>query len=487
MKGIGELSKLFEDKFGTGPTEIVKMPGAGSARQYYRLLSREGTEWEQSNVRQDISCIGVDGTDAVENRCFITLAESFRKAAINVPEIYCASSDWRYYLQEDLGDRSLFSLLPKDGTVPEGEARRLIESSLRYLVVFHKLPEKDWGPGIMNPPFSGRQVMWDLNYFKYEFLRSAAIPFDENRMENEFEKLRDRIMESVSHFSGFMYRDFQSRNIMIRKGEPYFIDFQGGRRGPGIYDVVSLLWQAKAFLPESFRREMLDVYCREYTSSRAEREALKKSYALFALLRTLQVLGAYGLRGLIEKKSHFIESIPRGLANLNELKEAGILDDYPELASVATILKDDERFLTICERNNGRLKIKVFSFSYKKGYPVDYTGNGGGFMFDCRGMHNPGRYEEYRHLTGLDAPVKEFLEKRGEVQGFTENAVSLVKPTIARYLSRGFTSLQIGFGCTGGQHRSVYCAETMARKLRELFPEAEIEICHREQQISIEI
>ena len=277
-----------------------------------------------------------------------------------------------------------------------------------------------------------------------------------------------------------MFRDFQSRNVMVCDGKPYFIDFQGGRRGPGIYDAVSFLWQAKAGFSDDFRSKMLDYYFemrhvlagenRDYVRER------KLTYD-FALFRTLQVLGAYGLRGLVERKAHFIESIPPALRNLRSLLSSGAADDYPELKRICNEICNDARFK---ENESGALHIKVFSFSYKKGYPADYTGNGGGFMFDCRGMHNPGRYQEYKSLTGRDRAVIDFLEERGEVQEFVRKAVDIVSPSVETYIRRGFSNLQIGFGCTGGQHRSVYCAEHVATILADKYPEATVTLIHRE-------
>lgn len=268
---------------------------------------------------------------------------------------------------------------------------------------------------------------------------------------------------------------------MVYESKPYFIDFQGGRPGPVIYDAISFLWQAKAGFSDDFRQEMLEHYFEELsrlTSCRRNEQEEHQSVNRFALFRTLQVLGAYGLRGLVERKAHFIESIPAALENLKILIENGAVDRYPELKRVCSCVCTDKRF---AKKTEDGLRVTVFSFSYKKGYPADFTGNGGGFMFDCRGMHNPGRYAEYKSLTGRDKPVIDFLEERGEVQQFVENAVGMVSPSIETYLRRGFSNLQIGFGCTGGQHRSVYCAERTAQVIAEKFPSAHIVLIHREQ------
>lgn len=462
MEDIKILSDLFIKKYGEHPKEIVKLPGAGSDRKYYRLSSG------------DDGCIGVAGENIRDCRAFVSLATIFSKESLPVPEVYGVSEDGMHYIQEDLGNLSLFSIIH---STPQ-----LIESSMRELARMQCVDKAKWEPYVEYRPFSQRQVFWDLNYFKYEFLKPSGTDFDEEALENDFELLAKHIMDASRDASGFMYRDFQSRNVMVKDGECYFIDFQGGRLGPSLYDAVSFLWQAKAAFTDGFRQQMLRIYAEEYGKLREiPEERLLRDAPLFALFRTMQVLGAYGLRGLVERKAHFLESIPMALRNLSGLLNDGVIDSYPELKKISEQLIADERF-QIKEKND-RLTIRVFSFSYKKGYPADYSGNGGGFMFDCRGMHNPGRYQEYKALTGLDQPVIDFLKEKGETDLFSERAFELVRPTVDRYVKRGFTDLQIGFGCTGGQHRSVYCAEEMAKKLAGSFPMAVVEVCHMEQGV----
>jgi len=319
-----------------------------------------------------------------------------------------------------------------------------------------------------------------LNYFKYSFLKTTATNFDESRLEDDFERLAADLMSVGKEQWGFMYRDCQSRNVMIRDGEPWWIDFQGGRPGPMLYDAVSFLWQARAGFTDEERRHFLLHYANAVSKIKGiAMERILENWGLFALFRTLQVLGAYGFRGLIEKKAHFIESISAGIKNLEDLRVGGILDPYPELKRVSKVLSESK----YCRKreSDGGLTVSVFSFSYKKGYPEDLSGNGGGFMFDCRGMHNPGRYDEYKRLTGLDKPVVNFLETRGEVQDFVENAYRTVAPSIERYKERGFSSLQVGFGCTGGRHRSVYCAQAFAKMVGDAFEGISIRLEHREQ------
>lgn len=452
---------LFEKHFGVSP-DVEALPGAGSSRRYFRMSSPGFP-----------AVIATEGDDPVENRAFVSLSEAFRGAGQNVPEIIACDDGFGCYLQEDLGDSQLLALLSSAERAP------LSEMVLEALVGLQTVPAPLWEGFVAAKPFSERQVMWDLNYFKYEFLRPAGVAFDEERLEDDFCAFASRVTHTDGRLCGFMYRDFQSRNVMIRNGEPWWIDYQGGRKGPLLYDAVSFLWQAKAAFSDDEREHLLSIYASALARVRKIGEGcILSGVDDMALLRTLQVLGAYGFRGLVEKKSHFIESIPGALGNLRKLIDKGVLDGYPELKKVC-VSAVSGRFAG--SRQCGGLVVKVFSFSYKRGYPEDLTGNGGGFMFDCRGMHNPGRYERFKSLTGLDRDVKEFLEGYGEVKDFVDRSVELVSPSVARYLERGFTSLQVGFGCTGGRHRSVYCAQAFAEKMAALFPEARVEIIHREQ------
>lgn len=477
MNDIKILSDLFTKKYGFAPTSVAALPGAGSNRAYYRL---EG---------DDKSCIGVIGENSKDNRAFIKLATLFGREGINVPEVFEVSEDGMCYIQEDLGNVSLFSIIKSKDCCSESrqeekreETESLIKEALTDLVKMQMVDKEKIEQAVEYSPFSKRQIFWDLNYFKYEYLKPIGVDFNEETLEDDFELLADDLNKVSQEMSGFMYRDFQSRNILYKNSRLYFIDFQGGRMGPGIYDAVSLLWQAKAGFSETFRKEMIKHYAETYENKRGfSAEAIRNITPLFVLFRTLQVLGAYGFRGLIEKKAHFIESIPPALKNLKEVITAGVADKYPELKRVCEKIMGDVRF---CEKGNKeKLTVQVFSFSYKKGYPADFSGNGGGFMFDCRGMHNPGRYKEYKTLTGMDKPVIDFLIEKGEADLYSERAAEIVSPTVERYIKRGFTNLQIGFGCTGGQHRSVFCAESVSKILATRFPEAIIEVCHREQGI----
>lgn len=467
MESLGvygeRVAELFRQRYGAEP-EVLALPRSGSDRIYFRLSSPEVG-----------SVIATVGDDIRENKAFVGLAEIFHENGQGVPAILAVNEDFSAYLQEDLGDASLLSLLSTSRRIP------LAESALKALAALQTLPEGLWSDHVIARPFSRRLVMWDLNYFKYEFLKPLGILFDEEALEDDFERLALRLTGVQDLLQGFMYRDFQSRNVIIKDGEPRLIDFQGGRKGPLIYDAVSFLWQAKAGFTDEERRMLLESYAENISILRGvPAEDILKDVGIFALFRTLQVLGAYGFRGLVEKRAHFIESIPAALNNLHNLLKGGVLTDYPELERVASKCVSSRLALQEDEGNTG-LTVKVFSFSYKRGYPEDLTGNGGGFMFDCRGMHNPGRYDEYKALTGLDLPVVEFLEGRGEVQEFVKRAFEIVAPSIECYSRRGFRSLQVGFGCTGGRHRSVYCAQRFAGMVAEKFEDVNVELFHREQ------
>lgn len=456
-----QLAKLFKARYGSEPESVVPLSGSGSARRYFRLRGADGA-----------SAIGVLGTDRRENDTFIYMSRQMRAAGLRAPEVYAVSRDGMAYLQQDLGDVSLFSKLH----TPEGDAA--MREVMRTL---HQFQSKvDFKEEKLYPVshFGMDEVKWDLNYFKYCFLKATGVVIDEAALDKDFDELIMNIL--IAFPPGLVYRDLQSRNIMLFEGKPWWIDFQSARRGPAFYDVASLLWQASArFTPE----ERMDYFA-EYLATTSYPWIMKgmgvdieKQLYLMVLFRTLQVLGAYGLRGLTERKAHFLQSIPAALGTVRELLENGTLEPYPELTRLLREIVAMPRFQPKDEEG---LTVTVFSFSYKKGYPEDLSGNGGGFMFDCRAMHNPGRYEQFKALTGRDEAVRRFLEQKGEVQPFVESAWSLVRPSVARYLERGFTSLQVGFGCTGGRHRSVYCAERMAERIREAFPAAKVKIEHRE-------
>ena len=425
------------------------------------------------------SVIRVQGTNRDENRAFIYMARHFHALGLPVPELYWVSEDEMSYTQQDLGDTILFDHLDD---IP------LLERTIRALahIQVEGAQDFDWSVCFPVPAFDERSIRWDLNYFKYCFLKGTKLEFSEPKLEDEFDKLVKSLLSTFNlQPSTFMYRDFQSRNVMIHNDQPYFIDFQGGRRGPTQYDVASFLWQAKANFAPELREHLIDEYLDELEkisnlqSSIFNKDAWLSALPHFVLFRTLQVLGAYGYRGYFERKRHFLESIPLALKNLKEILAE--LPEYAylrELANQLEITGSQDHEIT---KNN--LTVTIYSFSFKKGLPVDESGNGGGYIFDCRSTHNPGKYEQYKTLTGLDQPVIDFLEQDGEILTFLESVYALVDHHAERFIERDFTNLQVAFGCTGGQHRSVYCAEHLAQHLKEKF-NVKIHLIHRERGIT---
>lgn len=463
------LAQLYQSYTGEAPTSIEPLPGAGSNRKYFRLKGKE-------------SLIGVYGTSTEENRAFIYMARHFSQKGLPVPRILAEAPDQSAYLQDDLGDTSLFQLIKQgreSGNFSDEETN-ILKRTIRLLpqIQFEGSKDMDFSYCYPLATFNRRSILWDLNYFKYCFLKATGLEFQENLLEDDFERMADTLLQIEPQV--FMYRDFQSRNIMIREEKPYFIDFQGGRKGPFYYDVASFLWQAKANYPDSLRQELLDEYLDALRPYHAiDKEQFLTTLRHFVLFRTLQVLGAYGFRGYFEKKAHFIQSVPYAIENLRQLQETDF-PEYPYLCLMLRKLTELPQFASI--RNRRKLTVRVMSFSYKKGIPEDPSENGGGYVFDCRAVHNPGKYEQYKQLTGRDKPVIDFLEQDGEILQFLEHVDALADAHVQRFLERGFTNLSICFGCTGGQHRSVYSAEHVAHHLNEKFG-VRIRLIHREQHI----
>lgn len=468
--GMQQLRNLFLSYTGIPAEDITELTSSGSNRRYFRL--RSGS----------ISIIGVQGTNLDENRAFIEIDRHFMTKSIHVPKVLAVSEDGMYYIQEDLGDDQLYKLV---STGRENGEYSSYERSLLCKTI-EQLPKIQFkgGAGLNydicfpDSEFNERMVMFDLNYFKYCFLKATGMDFNEVQLQDDFEKLKEDLMEDMGET--FMYRDFQARNVMFKDGEPYFIDFQGGRRGPIYYDVASFIWQARSRYPEDLRQTLTETYLRAlkgYTD--VNEEVFYSRLRIFILFRTLQVLGAYGFRGYFEKKPHFLGSIPFALSNLRKLLKTPF-ESYPYLNQVLTRLVSMPQFYETAE--DKRLEVKIYSFAYKKGIPVDTTGNGGGYVFDCRSVNNPGKYEHFRQFTGLDQEVIKFLEDDGEVSVFLDSVYKLVDAHTKRFIERKFTHLQICFGCTGGQHRSVYCAERLAEHLAGRF-DIKISVTHRELDI----
>ena len=457
------LVDLFTSAIGSAPDSIEPIAGAGSNRRYFRLSGA------------GMTLIGVEGTDRRENDAFVYLSQHFRATSLPVPEVVAVSPDGMSYLQQDLGSISLFDLIREGNS----NVRRLLSETMR------SLPDIQFGGGrgldytrcYPQPEFDERTVMWDLNYFKYCFLKPSGVTFDESLLEDDFRRLSADL--TCGDMVAFMYRDFQSRNVMVYDDKSWFIDFQGGRKGPYLYDVASFLWQARAGFSDALRSELIGEYVDSLSRYiTVDESQLRQRLNLFVLFRTLQVLGAYGFRGYFERKQHFIDSISPAIANLRPLI-AMFINRYDSLCDVLRQLTEMPAYN---KSTKPGLTVRVSSFSYKKGLPDDPSGNGGGYVFDCRAIHNPGRYDRYKQLSGLDRPVIEFLENDGEILTFLDHCRALVDATVQRYISRGFTDLSVAFGCTGGQHRSVYSAQHMAEYLSDKYG-IQVELEHREQKI----
>lgn len=494
-----ELQRLYAARFGSLPRQAEALPKAGSNRHYVRLTADDGT-----------SVIGVIGPDVAENRTFVYLSRHFTDKGLPVPEILAVSADSTRYLQTDLGHTSLYQALSSGRAAAAygTEEQELLRRTIRLLPRLQVAGAEGIDTGRLLPPvrFDRQAALFDLNYFKYCFLRTTDMAFDEVRLENDLQQLAADLAgtagENGHSADGmpptFLYRDFQARNVMLPAAgdgvRPHFIDYQGGRIGPVQYDVASFLWQASARYPQTLREALIDEYVAElHTLCDFDEDAFRNRLHLFVLFRILQVLGAYGLRGYFERKQYFIDSIPPAIQNLRRQLLDGVCAPYPALEDTLRRLVDLPQFDKPARRHGeatpsrhdgrGPLVVRVFSFSYKRGIPEDTSGNGGGYVFDCRSTHNPGRYEPYKPLTGLDEPVIRFLEDDGEILDFLRNVYQLADTHVARYMERGFTDLQFSFGCTGGRHRSVYSAEHLAEHLHAKFG-IEVRLCHREQGIS---
>ena len=467
-----QLFSLFKNYTGKSNPDIEPIPSSGSNRRYFRLK------------KDDFSLIGVAGESREENRAFIELDKHFYRQHLNVPEVVAVSNDEMFYLQEDLGDEILFDAIKAGRAtgVFSHEEKELLHKTIALLADFQVKGAQGLNFDVCYPlpELNRRSVNWDLNYFKYSFLKTTGMDFQEDLLENDFDKFTDTLLEDKSNT--FMYRDFQSRNVMLVDGNPYFIDFQGGRKGPVYYDVASFLWQAKANFPSDLRDELILTYLDSLNKYMdVDESKFLDRLRQFVLFRTLQVLGAYGFRGYFEKKPHFIQSIPFALNNLHELLKDGF-DEYPYLSKVLNEMTELKQFTDVKKRE---LEVRVVSFAYKKGIPNDPSGNGGGYVFDCRAINNPGKFERYNNFTGLDDPVIQFLEEDGEIVEFLDTIYPLVDSHVKRYLDRHFTNLMIAFGCTGGQHRSVYAAQHVAEHIFRKFG-VKVVLIHREQNLEQE-
>jgi aminoglycoside/choline kinase family phosphotransferase len=453
------LNRLFEEHFRSPVKRVQPLQGelGGSGRKIIRLSN------------ENSSAIGILYGVREENVAFLEFSKHFRRHGLPVPEIYGEDLDQGAYLEEDLGDTTLFEFLSKNRkgdniAAPVLEAYR---KAVEVLPRFQAQAGCDLNYDVCYPigSFDRQSVAWDLNYFKYYFLRLAGIPFSEQALENDFGRLTDFLLSAPRNY--FLYRDFQSRNILLRGGEPFFVDYQGGRKGALQYDIASLLFDAKADLPPGLRQELLDHYLDALGRYvKLDRDAFMRHYYAYVYVRILQALGAYGFRGFYERKPHFLQSVPYALKNLRWLLHHVELPiELPTLMGAFRSMLASEKLQGLASEADN-LVVRIFSFSFHVGLPKDETGNGGGFVFDGRSLPNPGREERFKALTGKDAPVIDYLNQQESVHQFLASVLSLVDASVGSYKERGFKNLMVSFGCTGGQHRSVFLAEQLAKRLR---------------------
>lgn len=465
------LLQLFEQWAGEPCNECLALGANGSNRRYYRL------------VGDTHRCIGAENDDVRENEAFFAYSRHFKARGIAVPELYAVSDCRTKYIQQDLGDQTLYGVLfekKRQGGGFDSEMLSLYKQALSDLAGI-QVAGRDLDFSVAYPcsDFDLPSILWDLNYFKYYFLKLAYIPFDENLLEQDFHRFADYLLQADCSY--FLYRDFNPRNIMlsaVHNPQPtlYYIDYQGGRRGAAQYDVASILYSAKSDLPEAVRQELL----RHYLSVSNVPDFMQYFWG-YVLVRIMQTMGAYGYRGYYERKPYFLQSIPLAINNLRNIVENHPLPIHlPELERVWKRIADKQSIVVPEADSTGELTVTVSSFSYKKGLPEDPSGNGGGFIFDCRALPNPGRYPEYKTYTGKDRPVIEFLQREPAVDQFLSHAEGLVAQSVEKYMERNFTNLSVAFGCTGGQHRSVYCAEQLAQWLTRQYS-CRVVVKHREQ------
>lgn len=470
---ISSIKDLFEQSVRMPVLSIEKIPQSGSDRIYFRIIA------------QQLTYVATYGKNTKENDTFIYFTNHFRSCGSPVPQILAVNKEKTIYIQEDLGNISLLNQLDELGYCNEVYA--LFQSSLKQLAHLQIKGDQqlDYKRCITSREFGRQAIMSDLLYFKYYFLDTLQIPYDKEKLLAEFDELSGFLTDSDHKY--FMFRDFQSRNIMVRDGQIHYIDYQGGMKGALQYDVASLLWQARAELPEEWKNNLLEYYidcAQSMLVTPIDKPRFISQYNGYVLIRLVQVLGAYGFRGLFERKAHFLTSIPLALNNLKSFltnKSAGI--ELPEFARLLKLIIAPEvvnRFKPVQADEKTPLVVCINSFSYKRGIPEDISGNGGGFVFDCRGLLNPGRFEEYKKLTGRDKSVQDFLEQRTKMAEFLNSIFTIVDISVEDYIKRGFGNLQISFGCTGGQHRSVFAADKLARHLKNKF-KVRIELNHVEQ------
>jgi len=474
---ISDIKELFIKNNATPVDSIEKLPQSGSERHYFRIRTSEK------------NFIATYGANVQENESFIYFSDHFRSRDLHTPKVYYINDDKTIYIQEDFGDVSLLDKLENLGYVDE--VYELYKKSLHSLAELQVKGDEglDYSKCLTNASFGKQAIMADLLYFKYYFLDALRKPYDKQKLIDDFEALSNYL--SHTEYKYFMFRDFQSRNIMVTNdNEVHFIDYQGGMKGAPQYDVASLLSQARANLPEDWKQQLLEDYMNSFEGIVGEsinRSVFESQYNGYVLIRMLQVLGAYGFRGLFERKAHFLTSIPLALENLKGFinnQSIGItLNEFKKVMDICISDEVFKQFTNVKATKETPLTVKINSFSYlKSGYPPDPSTNGGGFVFDCRGLLNPGRIEIFKTQTGRDKAVKDYIEQQTLMPDFLNNIYNIVDIAVENYINRGFESLMINFGCTGGQHRSVYAADAVARHLRNKFG-VRTELRHLEQDI----
>ncbi len=469
-----KIANLFESWSGKAANSISTIAASGSPRKYFRLIN------------EDHSVIGAYNPDLKENEAFTSFTTHFQSLGLPVPELLASEPENGIYLLSDLGNLQLFELIStrKKHEHISDDLYSYLSNTVRMLPYFQVKGIKGLDCSVCYPRsvFDQQSMLWDLNYFKYYILKTAGITFNEQLLENDFLRFAEFLNQAGQDY--FMYRDFQSRNVMLKEGKPWFIDYQGGRKGPLQYDLASFLYQVKARFPEEIREKLIDEYLDELASlDTVDRDIFMKYFYPFVYLRLFQVLGAYGFRGLFEKRPHFAESLEPAMATLAILLNKHPLEpELTELKSVLRKLTQSSKYLP-AHHLKSDLKVSISSFAFKAGIPEDQSGNGGGFVFDCRILPNPGRLEEYREKTGRDKEVINYLIRYREVDKFLYNIFEICDRAVENYIERGFENLSINFGCTGGQHRSVYCADKLAEHLAKKYV-IHIKLNHREQEIT---
>ena len=463
------ITEVFKKFSGKVPEHIQPLAASGSNRVYFRLSAGNGK-----------TVIATYNPDKAENEAFIYITGKLKKASVNVPDIYYNDPVKNLYLQQDLGDIDLFKLVTADREQGSEELKTLYRKVLEVMpsIQYKSATNFDFSVCYPRHAFDRQSMHWDLNYFKYHFLKLAYTPFHEQKLEDDFNAFIDFLQKAPSNY--FLYRDFQSRNIMIRNDEIYFIDYQGGRKGALQYDLASLLFEAKTGLQPEIRMELLEYYTHIFAEfTFFNRKEFLRYFPGFALIRILQAFGAYGYRGYFERKPIFLQSIPPAMESLKWLLSAFDLGiKLPHLSETLWHMADQPVF-QVPALSKDKLTVTLNSFSYRRGIPEDFTGNGGGFVFDCRSLSNPGRFEEYHTKSGRDEEVIHYLKDKIDVTSFINEVTKLVSATVEDYIKREFEHLMVSFGCTGGQHRSVYCAEQVALNLKRQF-DINIRVKHHE-------